>query len=339
MMKKTVSLLVCLIVALHVYGQTVDVHCHNVLPEFKTFLDAHNASMEETFPLPDWDETKHLKFMEMADIGTSILSMPAPQPYYGDTEECQRVVREYNERCAELKSRYPDKFRFCASLPLPDVMAAIREAVYALDSLGADGIKLATNSRGQYLGDEALDTLMSVLNERNAVIVLHPHRPTPYAENVVKNIPLAMYEYPAETTRAVVNMIVRNVPVRYPNLKIIVPHCGSFLPLAMPRMKSIHTAMVAKNVMQPIDWERNLEKFYYDLAGYSNFEVIKTLLTITVPEHMLYGSDYPYLSTNVLISAKERLLSDLRNDTILCQYVDMIMGENARKLFNINTTK
>lgn len=30
-------------------------------------------------------------------------------------------------------------------LPLPDVAAAIGEAVYALDTLKADGIKLATN--------------------------------------------------------------------------------------------------------------------------------------------------------------------------------------------------
>ena len=29
-------------------------------------------------------------------------------------------------------------------------------------------------------------------------------------------------------------MLSRNVLVRYPNLKVVVPHCGSFLPLALP---------------------------------------------------------------------------------------------------------
>ena len=70
--------------------------------------------------------------------------------------------------------------------PLPDVDAAVREAVYALDTLGADGIKLATNSRGQYLGDEALEPLMKVLDERHAVIIIHPHRPTPYADKILR---------------------------------------------------------------------------------------------------------------------------------------------------------
>ena len=127
--------------------QAIDVHCHNVLPEFKALLDRHGAALEETFPLPDWDVSSHLEFMEKAGIRTSLLSMPAPQPYFGDTEECHKAVRHYNEACAKLKTDYPGKFLFCASLPLPDVDAAIEEAIYALDKLGADGIKLATNSR------------------------------------------------------------------------------------------------------------------------------------------------------------------------------------------------
>ncbi len=77
--------------------------------------------------------------MEAAGIRTSLLSMPAPQPYFGNTEECRQMVRRYNEVCAKLKTEHPDKFLFCASLPLPDVEAAIEEAVYALDTLGADG--------------------------------------------------------------------------------------------------------------------------------------------------------------------------------------------------------
>ena len=51
---------------------------------------------------------------------------------------------------------------------------ALEEARYALEVLGADGVKLATNSYGQYLGDEALDPLMAYLNERKAVIITHP---------------------------------------------------------------------------------------------------------------------------------------------------------------------
>lgn len=142
-----------LIASTVVAQRAIDVHSHNILPEFTALLERHDAALEETFPLPAWNIASHLQFMEAAGIETSVLSMPAPQPYFGDTEECRRAIRSYNEACARLKVAYPGKFLFCASLPLPDVDAALREAAYALDTLGADGIKLATNSRGQYVGD------------------------------------------------------------------------------------------------------------------------------------------------------------------------------------------
>ena len=316
--------------------QAVDVHTHIIIPEYVEVLKAHGAELEETFPLPEWSAERHIAFMDSAGIRTAVLTMPAPQPYYGDTEESAECIRRVNEASAKVKRQYPDRFKFCASLPLPDVDAAIREAVYALDTLGADGVKLATNSRGQYLGDEELDPLMEVLNERHAVIIIHPHRPTPYPEKIISTTPLAMYEYPAETTRAVVNMLARNILVRYPNLKVVVPHCGSFLPLALPRMKSILPAMVAQDYMQPIDWEANLSRLYFDLAGNPTPEVLHSLLTITTPDHILYGSDYPYLPDAVLKANLQRLKQMLAADEELAPYREDILWKNAERLFEGN---
>ena len=313
--------------------QTVDVHTHIIIPEYVEMLKAHGAELEETFPLPTWDVERHIAFMDSAGIRTAVLTMPAPQPYYGDAKESAECIRRVNEVSAKVKQQYPGRFKFCAALPLPDVDAAIREAIYALDTLGADGVKLATNSRGRYLGDEELDPLMKVLDERNAVIIIHPHRPTPYPEEIIATTPLAMYEYPAETTRAVVNMLARNVLVRYPNLKVIVPHCGSFLPLALPRMKSILPAMVAQGYMQPIDWEANLSRLYFDLAGNPTVEVLRSLLTLTTPDHILYGSDYPYLPDAVLRANLQRLKQTLAADKELAGYEEMFLRGNAEGVF------
>ena len=317
----------------------IDVHCHNILPSYIEVLERHNAAMEETFPLPEWSVEAHLQFMEEAGISLSILSMPAPQPWFGNAEECSRTIRDYNEFCARLKATHPDKFRFCASLPLPDVDAAVREAIYALDTLGADGIKLATNSRGQYIGDAELDTLMQILNERKAVVILHPHKPSPVHEDIIATTPLAVYEYPAETTRAVINMISRNVPARYPQVKIVVPHCGSFLPLAIPRMKAVHPAMVSKGFMQEIDWKANLRNLYYDLAGAATPEVVHTLLTITTPDHLLYGSDYPYQPDRVLMAGLERMRTWMSNDPTLAPALSGILCENAKQLLTKKNSK
>ena len=303
----------------------IDVHSHIITPEFVSALESEGRLLDEGFPLPKWDAEAHLKWMDEAGIAKSVLTMAAPNP------TSAAVIRQVNEAAARLKREHPDRFMFCAALPLtggracsrsavetssdsshliatlPDVNATIEEAGYALDVLGADGIKLATNANGQYLGAPELDTLFSFLNERKAVIILHPHRPEPVNRQVMQQTPLAMQEYLSETTRAVSNMISRNVLARYPNVKVVVPHCGAYLPLMVPRMKSLTPVMQANRLVGDIDWEANLAALYYDLAGAHSPEVIRMLLTITTPDHLLYGSDYPYVAPQVLTQSLQRM--------------------------------
>ena len=136
----------------------------------------------------------------------------------------------------------------------------------------------------------------------------------------------------------VVNMLARNVLVRYPNLKVVVPHCGSFLPLALPRMKSILPAMVKQGYMQPIDWEGNLSHLYFDLAGSPTIEVLRALLTITTPDHILYGSDYPYQPDAVLEANLQKLKQTLASDEGIAGYADMFLWKNAERLFVKNAS-
>ncbi|MBR1601437.1 MAG: amidohydrolase [Alphaproteobacteria bacterium] len=339
-MKKIFSLFAAIyFLPISAFAQVIDVHSHIIPNEYTDFLREHNAELQETFPLPKWNKKAHLDFMESMGIDYSVLSLPAPQPYFGNNNESADMVRKLNELSAKVRDENPDKFKFLATLPLPDVKAAIKEAQYAFDVLHADGIKLATNSYGQYLGDEELDELMAVLNKYNAVIFVHPHRPEPYAEKIIRTTPLAMYEYPAETTRAIVNMISRNVLAKYPNIKVIIPHCGSFLPLAIPRMKAIFPAMKAKGLMQNIDWEKNLAALYYDLAGVPTTDLIKTMLSITTPEHILYGSDYPYQPNEILEKNLENLRYELANDEDLAPYAEKFLQTNAQQLFEREDNK
>ena len=117
--------------------------------------------------------------------------------------------------CAATRGRLSPQRGYCA---------ATRGRLTAQRTLAATPLdKLATNVQGQYLGAPELDTLFSFLNERRAVVILHPHRPEPVNRQVMQQTPLAMQEYLSETTRAVSNMISRNVLARYPNVKVVVP--------------------------------------------------------------------------------------------------------------------
>ena len=302
-------------------------HSHIITPEFVSSLEREGRLMDEGFPLPKYDVESHLRWMDEAGVQTSVLTLAAPQPTSAD------VVRQTNESAARIKKEHPGRFLFCAALPLPDVSKALEEAKYALDVLKADGIKLATNVGGQYIGAPELDTLFAFLNERKVVVILHPHRPEPVNRQVMQQTPLAMQEYLAETTRAVTNMVSRNVFARYPQLKVVVPHCGAYLPLAVPRMKSLTPVMQANKMVGEIDYEANLRALYYDLAGAHSPEVIRMLLTITTPDHLLYGSDYPYVAPQVLTQSLARMKQYLSDEPDLAPVREKILCQNANQIF------
>lgn len=91
--------------------------------------------------------------------------------------------------------------------------------------------------------------------------------------------------------------------------------------------------MVNQGYMQPIDWEDNLSHLYFDLAGSPTGEVLHSLLTITTPDHILYGSDYPYLPDAVLQANLQRLKQTLAADRELAAYAELFLWKNAERLF------
>ena len=100
----------------------IDVHSHIITPEFVSALESEGRLLDEGFPLPTWNAEAQLKWMDEAGIQTSVLTLAAPQPTLA------KVVRVTNEAAAKLKREHPDRFMFCAALPLPDANAAIEEA-------------------------------------------------------------------------------------------------------------------------------------------------------------------------------------------------------------------
>ncbi len=91
--------------------------------------------------------------------------------------------------------------------------------------------------------------------------------------------------------------------------------------------------MVKQGIMQPVDVDANLSRLYYDLAGAPTDDVLDAILTITTPDHILYGSDYPYVAEPVLISGKQALEERLASHGLNPQD---IFTDNARRLFGEN---
>ena len=316
-------------------AEVMDVHSHFTTGGYLELVKRRNAQMDELYPIPEWSPAALRAFTEEAGIGVSVLTSTAPQPHFGDDAESVSACRAMNDEVAPLAASSQGRLLWCATLPLPSVPEAVAEARRALGTLGAAGVKLPTNARGLYLGAPELDPLMETLHRLKAVVILHPHRPEPFNAELAKGLPLAMYEYHAETTRALARLFARNVPARYPGIRFVVPHAGAFLPLALPRMKAVHPIVRAKGLAEEIDWDANLKSLWFDLAGSASAESVRRLLSITTADRILYGSDFPYAPASALAANLSRFRAELEADPRLRPMAEGILGGNARRLFGI----
>lgn len=285
---------------------TVDFHTHPVTDTFRREMEylGIDPMEEDGFPLPAWNAEMHLDFMEKAGIGYSVLSVPTPHIHNGDDEKSRDSARRLNLETADICREYPDKFAFVAVLPLPDVEGAVKEAAYAMDELGAIGVKLVTNSNGVYLGDKSFDPLMEELDRRQSLVIIHPCRARQRPEGIITGKVAALYEYPADTTRAVLNMAANRIMTRFPNIRFVVPHTGSFLPYMLRRFEGVSGILASMGMMDVVDAKEEFSRLYFDIAGDPEPVALDMLRMVADDGRIVYGSDFPHSPAKVVIEKK-----------------------------------
>lgn len=267
----------------------IDVHQHVLPPAYLTWLNDKGVGAAGGLPLPSWSADGALAMMDTHGIATGVLSVSTPGTTpAADATDAATIARTANEYVAELAKDRPDRFGNFATLTLPYVDAALGEAAYALDDLGADGVVLLANSDGVYLGDPSFDPLMAELNRRRAVVFVHPAAlPGPN----VDGIPPFVVDFLLDTTRAAINLVRNGVTTRYPDISFILSHGGGFVPYASHRIAATLSGVTGA---APADILAELRRFSFDTALTGSPAALPSLLAFAEPGHVLYGSDWPY---------------------------------------------
>lgn len=308
----------------------IDVHAHFV-PDFyaRALLDAGIEHPDGIKAAPEWSEEAHLATMDRLEVEVAMLSISTPGVHFGDDAAAEELARAVNEEAAAVRSRHPGRFGSFASLPLPDVDAALSELSYALDELQADGVVIQTNSAGMYLGDDRLEPVYAALEKRGAVLFLHPTT-AHNAEHLGLDYPRPMLEFMFDTTRSVTNMILSGVLDRHPDLKVIVPHAGAVLSVLANRVELLLPLLTPPGSATPPSLREALTKLHYDLAGAPVEELLTALLSVADPALIHYGSDFPFTPANACVALAQRL------DDTSClpqQYRSGVDRDNAVALF------
>jgi len=264
----------------------VDTHHHVVPPEYATWLHAQGVRAGG-LPIPEWDVTRALATMDRHGVATAILSVSTPGVHLGDDAEARSMARTVNDYAAQIVRDHPGRFGFFATLTLPDVDGALDEIDRAFDTLHAHGVILLANSRGAYLGDKAFNPVFDELQRRAAVVFVHPSILA--GLDAIDGIPPFVADFLLDTTRAAVNLARSGTLERCPDVKIILAHAGGFVPYAAYRL-----APTASNRGDPLHGMSLLQRYYFDIALSSTPSALPSLLAFTRPDHITFGSDFPY---------------------------------------------
>ena len=172
---------------------------------------------------------------------------------------------------------------------------------------------------------------MAFLDERAAAVTIHPSLPPAVPQGVFTAGPAPLFEYVADTTRAVLNLMSTGTLQRYPHVKWVVPHAGSFLPEVAHRLAGISRVLVPAGLMEPVDVMASLRGLYYDLAGDALPVMLPALLEVCDPAHLLYGSDTPYTPLPAIQHNKQALQAC----PVLAPIIDAVLHHNAARLYGI----
>ena len=266
----------------------IDAHAH-VIP------DAYRRTLESRglleFPLPPADVDELAEMMERHEIDAAIVSPSPPGVAFGDQGLANELARLLNE---DLGAAVHGSSRFAAlaTLPLPDVDAALSELGHALDELGLDGVMLMSNVLGTYLGDPSWDPLFEELNRRRAYVFVHPQQ-SPHPLPIPQH-PVWLYEYPFDTTRAVVNLIYSGTLERNQDVRIQLAHLGGTAPYLGHRIASLAARSPESARQAPAGALEYLARFYYD-TGLADNDVELAAMSLVAPsDRIVFGTDWPY---------------------------------------------
>lgn len=306
-------------------GGAIDVHAHYITPSYRRALtDAGHAHPDGMPAIPEWSPEGALALMDETGVATAVLSVSSPGVSLGDTTARAALARTVNTEGAAVVGEHPRRFGLLASLPLPDVRAALAELGHALDVLGADGVILLTHYDGVYLGDSHFEPLMAELHSRGTVVLLHPTSPA-CGERTALGFPRPMAEFLFDTTRAVAALVLRRVLERYPGIRFVVPHAGAALPVTADRI-----ATFARMSGTDVDVVATLRGLHYDVAGAALPRALPALLALVAPDRLVYGSDYPFTSAPAVKALAAALAA---TDALDATGKHMMTSGNARSLF------
>jgi aminocarboxymuconate-semialdehyde decarboxylase len=251
------------------------------------------------------------RFKVMDEFGDycQVISLPAPPiEALGGPNETPDIARLANDGMAELCQKHPNRFpTFIASLPMNNPEATVKEALRAVDTLGASGVQIFTNVNGKALDGPEYEAFFDEMAKRDIGIWMHPTRGADMPD--FKTEDRSQYEiwwtfgWPYETSVAMARMVFSKFFERRPNLKLLTHHMGAMAPFFEGRVgygwdqlgsrtSNIDYVSLRESLQKrPIDY---FKMFHADTALFGALAGTKCGLDFFGVDKIMFASDVPF---------------------------------------------
>jgi aminocarboxymuconate-semialdehyde decarboxylase len=275
-----------------------------------------------TRPMPDTltDTKRAMAWLDQAGIDQHIVSLWSDLFGYSlSPEEGAAWSRLVNEEMMRA-IRGLDRIAALATVPIQSGRQAVQE-LQAAKELGYCGVTVGTAGPGRDLDDEDLEVFWEAAGALRMPVFIHPLYL--YGERRLESYGLAnAVGRLCDTTVAVSRLLFAGIPLRRPDLAVIVAHGGGGVPYALGRLKRNH-ALAASDLADPAAGFRQL---HFDTVVFEP-AALRYLVAVAGADHVMLGSDYPF---PIQDPEPVRIVREAVSDDAA---VEAILGGNARRVF------
>lgn len=279
--------------------------------------------------------------MDQGGIAMQILSMAGPvNCTHMDAATGSALAKDINNQLKHKMDAYPHRFRALAELPFHAPSLAIQELRRCVSDLGFIGAMMAgsVGCTGKFLDEPEFDELLSVFEELDVPIYLHPGIAPPaviesyytFPDKPLLSATLAGmgWGWHNEVAIHVLRLVLSGTLDRHPRLKVVVGHQGEMLPMMLQRFDT----MFDKNIF---GFKRDVgetlrAQVWLAISGLFSLPATQIAIQTWGVDRILFANDYPFIDAQRVpdfLRALGDILapSDLRK---VCQL-------NAQQLFKI----
>jgi predicted TIM-barrel fold metal-dependent hydrolase len=242
----------------------------------------------EVYTRPVVDLEMRLRLLDRyPDVLQMLTVAKVPLEKYVKPKDAVELAQIANDELAELMVKHPDKFYGAAAcLPMNDIDAALEEADRAITKLRLQGVQIYSRIAGEPLDLPKFKPLFKKMAEYHLPIWLHPET------NEALDWDGGLFNWPYETTAAMLRLVKSRLFYEYPDLKFIVHHAGAMVPFFADRLKWYVSASKVFLGYEP-GIDEHFRNFYVDTALYGNTSALQCSYDYYGPDHLLFGTDAP----------------------------------------------